>query len=149
MSETFPVPGGTVTLHAMGELSPRARRRIKPYAIALSDRMQQIATAAQVTVGGQVAATDRALPGPSVSMSLDEARLFSDMQDETTVALLASWTLPQPLPASIDQLYDVDDHTPGLYDALVEAAAKVSAKAALAAGFTVDSIEDPTSPTGA
>jgi hypothetical protein len=150
MPKDFPVPGGTVTVHEMGELSPRARRRIKPYAIALSDRMQQLAKASSITVDGKVAASS-ALPGPSTSMSLAEAELFTDMQDQTIIALLKSWTLPHPLPTTLDELLDVDDTTgqAGLYDALAEAVAKVSADAVIAAGFTLDSIEDPASPTGA
>lgn len=149
MPKNFDVPGGTITLRTMRELSPRQRRRIKPYAIALSDRMMQLATASQITVDGQPAASNPALPGGATAMTLAEAQLFTDMQDETTLALLAAWSLPQKLPATIDELLDVDDHTPGLYDAISEAVAKVSAEAAAAAGFTVDSIEDPASPTGA
>jgi hypothetical protein len=149
MPKTFDVPGGTATLHLMNELSPRARRRIKPYAIALSDRMQQLASASKISLDGKVAAKSAALPGPATTMTLAEAELFTDMQDETILALLATWSLPQARPTTIDELYDVDDHTPGLYDALAEAAAKISADAAIAAGFTIDSIEDPASPTGA
>jgi hypothetical protein len=152
MPRTEKLPdGGTVTFRTMAELPPRQRRRIKPYVLALSGRLEQMSQAATITVDGKVAASSAKLTGPALTMSLDEAELFTDMQDQTTLAVLAAWSLPFPLPSTLDELLDVDDTTGrvGLYDFLSEQAAKVTADAISAAGFTVDSVEDPASPTGA
>lgn len=141
--------GGKATLREDGELTPRQRRPLKKYGLALGPKMAELMAAASVTVDGKAADGTRGVPGPPVALSLADADLLVDMQDATTLALLASWTLDRPLPTTIDELYDVDEHTPGGYDALSTAAAKITAAAAVAAGFDVGAVEDPDSPTGA
>lgn len=151
MPQTIDLPGGgSATFRTMTELSPRQRRKLKPYVVALSGRLEQLAAAGEITVDGKVAASSAQLTGPAVTMTVAEAELLIDMQDVTTLQLLAAWSLG-PLPATIDELLDVDDThgRPGLYDALSAQAARITAAAVTASGFTVDSVEDPTSPTGA
>lgn len=152
-SETVQVTGGNITLRAMGALPPRQRKRIKPYIIALGGKLERIGNAATVVVDGQLADTSSVLAGADVSLSLAEARLFDDMQDETTIALLAGWSFAAPLPATIDQLLDVDDVTGqvGLYDEISTAVARRMAASVIANGFelTPENLADPASPTGA
>lgn len=152
-STIHPVPGGTVTLRDPGALPPRQRKRLKPYALALATPLTRMAQAAAITVDGQLAASSEVLDGAAVDLSLGQAKLFDDMQDESAIALLEAWTFAAPLPTTIDQLLDVDDATgqPGVYDALSEAVGKVMADSMVANGFalTPANLADPESPTGA
>lgn len=147
---TIDLPGGgKATLREDGELTPRQRRPLKKYGLALGPKIAELMAASQVTVDGKTADGSRGLPGAPVALSLTDADMLVEMQDATTLALLASWTLDRPLPTTIDELYDVDEHTPGGYDVLSAAAARITAAAAAAAGFDVAAVEDPDSPTGA
>lgn len=148
---TIELPGGgTAEFRAYTAMTPRQKRRIKPYALALATRLEVIGKAATVTVDGRQVLSSEKLSGPSVTMDLREAELFTDMQDETTLSLLVGWTLPNPLPRTVDELLDVDDTTGrlGLYDALSAESGRLAGQA-IANSFSVEAIEDPASPTGA
>lgn len=152
-STIHPVPGGTITLRAVNALPPRQRKRLKPYTLALASPLTRLAQAGNITVDGQLADSSTVLSGADVALSLPEAKLFDDMQDETSIALLEGWSFAAPLPTTIDQLLDVDETTGqrGLYDAISAAAGKVMADSMAGNGFalTAANLADPASPTGA
>lgn len=64
----------------------------------------------------------------------------------TVYGLLESWTLPDPIPATVAEV----DNIPGwAMDAITAEAISVQAEHMASMDMTVDAVEDPTSPTGA
>ena len=136
------------------ELSPRKSRELDVYEMTLMPKIRQLAVAQRI-VGpdGETLAEDDALGGMVVGLSLDESRQLFEMMDTSVWVYLKSWTLkdgngmPLPLPVSPDALLDLQ---PEIYKALVaHASAITQEQMTKPAPFSVDSIEDPDSPTGA
>lgn len=132
---TVTVPGGQVTLRDPAALTVAQRRPIRRLLMQIGEARFAEIQAGVDTDGADVALTER------------EAALLDEMQEQTTLALLDSWTLPDPIPTTPDELGAM----PGpLYDAISVEVAKLNADAAAAAAFDVDSgLDNQDSPTGA
>lgn len=146
MTTTIDIPGGQATLFGPGEMTERRRRLIRSASMAaapvlmklpadLLERQEQAVKAAAADPGSAeakqaveaaAAAIDKALKGLDLSMA--DGDKLGQMQDAAIVALLVSWTRPEPLP-TMDTVQDLDW---ALYDALAEATKSSAAAVALA-----------------
>jgi hypothetical protein len=90
------------------------------------------------------AATEAAVH--ALGLSEQEWDLLFRTTDAAIYSLLASWTLPAPLPANVAEVADLPE---AVYNAIAAAAAKVESDHVLAEGFDVGSAQEPDSPTGA
>lgn len=139
--------GGQATFYAEHELTPRRTRALEVKITALSSLLDRLANARKVTAGDGTVDVSDVLPGAVVEVTEEQAGQLSELNDLAAFAYLKDWTLDRDLPASPDDLLDLPIL---IYRALVEHAAKLLvAKRNSDGGFTVDSVEDPTSPTGA
>jgi hypothetical protein len=149
--------GGKAKFYKTTELSPRRRRELNIVTSYLFPKMRAAATASNVAVDGVPAATSDVLAGLPVNLTKAETREMFEMSDLAAITYLKSWTLmetireddqtirrPRPLPENIDALLDVPT---AVYDAIVAHASKLMV-ADEDTGFSVDSVEDPESPTG-
>jgi hypothetical protein len=157
MAVTIEVPGGEVVLlDAPGEMTPRRRREIEIVASRIGRKIEVIQNASRILCDGDVvvdqseekdAEGELKFTGGDVEVSEREFRLMNRLNDAVAWAMLKSWTLPQPLPASPEEF--LDDCPIAVYDVLREKAAEISAGLELAAAqFGVDGVEDTASPTG-
>jgi hypothetical protein len=130
MGHTVEIPGGTAVLREPAELKVKHRRLIETTAMAASAVIAKLPADAT----DQTAFAD-------LSLTRSEATALMEMQDATIVALLDSWTLPQPLP-NLDTVGELDT---AVYDALAQATRSLGAEVAQGVSFTPS--EDPASPT--
>ena len=115
---TIEIPGGTATFRDK-LTTERQRRPIKVAASAASDAIGEVA---DQIVDGDVKPEDVKMS--DIHMDLAGAASMATFQDAVILAYLESWTLPQPLPTSIDAMLDLD---PDVYDALSVEAARIYA----------------------
>jgi hypothetical protein len=153
----IPVPGGQATFFTKAELPPRRQRELNIYGTALAPAFARVQHAKSITIAGEQAdgepSAEEALANLDTvaDLSTDEVRMMLELDDVSVWAYLKAWTLtdtngnPRPLPASPDDILDLERP---LYDALTAHARKLYRENDMGAGFTVDSVEDPTSPTG-
>jgi hypothetical protein len=152
MTTTVEIPGGTATLRAPEDLTARHTRPLKSVMLALGPERFAEAASSDAVKAAQAAGNN-----PAAGMALiaeldlteDEASLLEKVNDAIVWKWLANWTIPRPLPTSIDEILDWPDT---LRDALVEATAPVEAAHQAAEAndrFGVAAVEDPQSPTGA
>lgn len=153
MATEYDIPGGkAVFADPSDPITERKRRPAKSIAAALGTRFEQIVNARVVTdalgnpltpeVGEARTAENMAV----LQITAAEFDHIWELQDATTWAQLVSWTLDAPLPASPADLADLDAE---LYDALTIIGGRIGAETITGEGFTVASVEDPASPTGA
>jgi len=145
---THDIPGGQATFTHLRRVKPRRRREVELVTQLIGPMLPTIVKAREITSGGRVVMRDPKKKGASVEMSRDDLRLLRELNDATAWACLQSWTLKAGLPETPDDMLDLD---PDLYDALQLIAAKLYAADVdmTGDGFTVDSVEDENSPTGA
>jgi hypothetical protein len=154
MATTVQIPGGEAELlDNRAELTPRRRREIELIAARVGRKVEAAQTARRILCEGDLIVDNTetldddgkpAFTGADVELSESELRLLGRLNDAIAWALLKSWTLEIPLPKDPDELLDI----PGdVYDVLRQKAAEVNA-ALGDGGFTVDAVEDRTSPTG-
>ena len=135
------------------ELSPRRRRELEVYEMVLMPKLRELALAQQITgPDGTVLADDESLGGIPTGLTLEESRQIFEMADTAAWVYLKSWTLktrdggPLPLPLTVDELLDLP---PGIYLPLIKHGQAIIKNAMMKGdGFSVDSVEDPNSPTG-
>ena len=139
----FEVPGGTARFRDTTEVTARGRRPLMLLSSEIDpNRFRQI----------MAAANDEAMLA-ELALTRAEREVLLTFPDATVLALLESWTLPLPLPTTLDEIGDLPC---ALYDALWTQANAVNAAAQArdADGAPVDpwgvgAVEDLTSPTGA
>lgn len=128
--------------------------RARPFQVMMA-HMNPILRAAvrarQVLVDGHEAVKDEEFDGADLSLSLEDTEKLFRLNDLALVTFLKSWTLrtsdgPIPLPSSADELLELPI-PPDTFAVLEERASKLVFEAD-DGGFTVDSVEDPDSPTG-
>lgn len=124
------IPGGTATLREKADMRKRHQRIVEAAAIVAAPALAQIERIGGEALGKRVS---------ELRLSAHEATSVFDLQDATIVAVLDSWTLPEPLP-TLDTLGDL---TPKLYDALAEATSKLGAEVINSDNFEPS---DPTAP---
>lgn len=153
MSEVVEIPGGTaVLLNKAVELSPRRRRPIEIVSSRIGRKVDAVSSAARLICEGDVVLDQSAVLNEDgtpkfegdVEVNERELGLIMRLNDVMALALLQSWTIDHPLPRTEDEFADIPID---VYDALREHTARINANLR-DAGFTVDSVEDPTSPTG-
>lgn len=155
MSQTVTIPGGEAVLLASDELTARRRRPIELISTRLGRKLPLIQKATRLLVDGDVI-TDQShevkedgtpkFTGGDVHLTENDLALMARLNDVAVLALLKSWTLDRPLPTTEDELGDLP--VP-IFDALREAAGQiVNDMDSGDSGFTVDAVEDLTSPTG-
>ena len=155
MAATVEIPGGEAVLSSTrAEMTPRKIREVELLQSRLGRKITDAVGASMVTCEGDVVVDNRdelnedgspKFTADPVDVSERELRLMSKLTDAWTWALLRSWTLPEPLPATPDDLLDLPLD---LFGALRIAASKIVADMMTEADFTVDSVEDRNSPTG-
>ena len=128
MSKLITIPGGMARIREPQELKLRQRRMVEHAAIAAAHVIGKLPDGADETTK----ISD--IP----ALSLADAEAITNLQDATIIAVLESWTLPEPLP-TMETLGDLDVAT---YDALAAAAKDLN-------GARVDFAPspDPASPT--
>jgi hypothetical protein len=77
-------------------------------------------------------------------LGANEVELFQRFQYACIVALVESWTLPDPLP-TMETIQDMDAE---VYDVLADAVAPLAMKLIAGVEFGPDGAGDPSSPTG-
>ena len=135
------------------ELSPRRRRELEVYEVVLMPKLRQLAIAQRITgPNGEILAEDDSLGGIPTGLTLEESRQLFEMADTAAWVYLKGWTLktpdgaPLPLPATVDELLDLPQ---GIYLPLIRHGQMIIRNSMTKADpFSVDSVEDPTSPTG-
>jgi hypothetical protein len=135
------------------ELSPRRARELEVYEMVLMPKIRALSIAQKITgPNGEVLAEDKTLGGIPTGLSLEESRQMFEMADTAAWVYLKSWTLkgpdggPLPLPETVDDLLDLP---PGIYLPLIKHGQGILRYSmARNDGFSVDSVEDPDSPTG-
>ena len=153
MALTIDIPGGEAVLtDEQGKLSPRRRREIEVVSSRIGRKLETIIKAERILVDGDLVDKREQVLDPEtgeprfvgeIDLSEHEFRLLGRLSDTIAWALLESWTLDLPLPATPDAFLDVPQ---GVFDAIREAAAKVNAEMG-DGGFTVDALpEDPNEP---
>lgn len=139
---TVEIPGGTAEIRDRADIKERQRRLVQSAAMAASSVMAKLPDdlASLDTEDAEAVQTvSQAMSG--VSLSAADANLLQELQDATIVALLASWTLAEPLP-TLETVLDLDTD---LYDALAQATKDQGVALAQATDFTPDA--DKASPT--
>jgi len=122
------IPGGSATWYTSKSLPPRRERLLQVNAVPMAglwNRLQEFGI-------------------EGANMTSDEVAAMFRLNEVGVVVFLKSWTLEQPLPETPDAVLDLDKE---LYDALLEVAAKLQA-ATEVDSFSVDAVEDSTSPIG-
>lgn len=125
------IPGGKATLREKADMRKRHQRIVEAAAIAAAPALAQIER-----IGGGEAIGKRV---SELQLSASEATTVFDLQDATIIAVLDSWTLPEPLP-TLDTLGDL---TTELYDALAVATSELGAEVINGGNFEPS---DPTAP---
>lgn len=153
MSVTIDIPGGTAELYEDLELTPRRQRPVQELALQVGGLMDRLAQANKVKTADGTEDDQPHLPGPEVEINERQAAQLSTLGDLVTFMYLKSWTLDQPLPATADDLLDLDI---SVYKALTTAAAKLyngtyKEPVATTADFEANdgTLENDASPTGA
>ena len=119
--KTVDIPGGTATFRGPEELRGRDSDRIKAKAMSMADVMAKFPDALNADVPGETpeekdARQEKMMEG--IQFSAEELTRLLEMKRTTVVSTLASWTLPDPMPTTEDELADLPR---GLYDALIDA----------------------------
>jgi hypothetical protein len=155
MAATVQILGGEAVLSSTrGEMTPRKLREVELLQSRLGKKITDAVGASMITCEGDVVIDNRdernedgspKFTAEPVDVTARELRLMSELTDAWTWALLRSWTLPEPLPANPDAILDLplDVFVP-----LRIEASKIVADMMTEPGFTVDSVEDRSSPTG-
>ena len=135
------------------ELSPRRHRELEIYEVVLMPKIRALSIAQEIIgPNGEILAKDDSLGGIPTGLSLEESRQLFEMADTAAWVYLKSWTLktgdgaPLPLPATVDELLDLPT---GIYLPLIKHGQGIIRHSMTKSdGFSVDSVEDPDSPTG-
>ena len=143
----------TATFWKESELSPRRRRELEVYEMTLMPKLRQMAVAQKITgPKGEILAESDSLGGIPVGLSLEESRLMFEMADTAAWVYLKGWTLKAPdggplaIPSTVDDLLDLPK---GIYLALIKHGQDIMRdQMTRPDSFSIDSIEDPDSPTG-
>lgn len=169
MTTTITIPGGTAELYGPRELTPRRRKPSELLATMLGRTLTQIGTAQRLLCDGLVvedrtrilekdgeivpvgededidqviaeSGATRKYLGPDLDLTRSQLALINELNDVGAWALLKSWTLPDPLPATPDAFLDI----PGpVYDAVRAEAAKIIAESKdIATVFSPDALGD-------
>lgn len=152
MAKIVDIPGGHATLaEGPHEVTERKLRPLKSLAALYGRKMDEFTdlVAAQVpdAAGNEVEGVKLASEPPDLSgFTPEDLEHMWEMQSATTWAYLLSWDLDRPLPAT---WRDMGDLPASVAQALDAEAARIVRESRARAGFTVDSVEDETSPTGA
>lgn len=156
MARKINLPGGH---HAMlisegTEWTPRRRRPLELIAARVGHLMPALQAAGRILCDGDVIedrtgqkneAGEPLFPGPDLDLTERQLALTSRLNDAVAWGMLLFWSLEQPIPESPEAM--LDECPADVYDTLrAEAAKRVLSDPA--AGFSVDAIEDPASPTG-
>jgi hypothetical protein len=157
---TINIPGGKAMFYTSADLPPRREAEVELLTFQLNARKMKAMIDAARLLGedGQVADSNPALDGPDAVMTEAEAKVIQLLGLTTTWAYLKDWTLREsrqvgdstvsekrPIPATPDDMLDLPR---GIFDALMEHGAKLAATK-IDAGFTIDGVDDPASPTSA
>lgn len=141
MPTTINIPGGTATLRDPEDIRVKHRRPIQVLALSMSPEARQVLDSAQ--------------PGSDISFGgLPEADITNliRINEAAVYARLLSWTIPDPLPESAQ---DVEEMRGVVYDVLMAECVRSAADLATdGAGrvvdqFSVGAVEDQGSPIGA
>lgn len=146
-------PGVSIVVaESRSELTERKIRPMRILTLAYGDRLRDVVSA-RVIIGPdgkkltpEESAKQTADNMKALQLTRDDWATILEMQDQSILTYLISWSLDRPLPQTFDDLIDLPVD---LYEQLQQIMAGVAAKDMVANGFTVDSIEDDTSPTGA
>ena len=133
---TIEIPGGWANLRETSEMKQKHRRLIEIAAMAAAHVMDKMPDDIDVE-------TTKMTDIPALTKA--DAAAITDLQDATIIALLDSWTLPQPLP-TLDTIGDLDI---GVYDALAAEASKVNVAATRVSFEPNPDQASPTSPSSA
>ena len=163
MTLQVPIPGinptdppGVATLREPHEVTERHRRPIKVLMMQMNP----------ARFAGFIGSDDDELP--DIEFTEGEAQSFASLADHTIFSALVSWSLDLPLPTSADDCMDIPGH---IYDALEKVTSGVGEALKASPGVDVNvtkdadgatvteaadpftlgpnTVEDPTSPTGA
>lgn len=138
------------------ELSPARRRDLEVYSTYMFPLLQRLRSASAVEVDGVTVDPRSDLPGLPVGLTLQQTRDLLEMNDVAGVTFLKSWTAREtikdadgntiqrvrPLPTTVEEFRLIPST---LFDPIRERAAKIMF--AEESDFTLDSIDDPESPT--
>jgi hypothetical protein len=155
MAATVQIPGGEAVLSSSrAEMTPRRLREVELLQSRLGKKITSAVGASMITCEGDVVVDNRdeldedgtpKFTADPVDVSPRELRLMTELTDAWTWALLRSWTLPEPLPATPDDILDLSID---VFNALRFEASRIVVDMMAEPGFTVDSVEDRNSPTG-
>lgn len=116
--KTVNIPGGSATLRDKEDTKQRHKRLVQSAAIAaaplLSKLPEDVAERESMTEAEVMA----------LAANRQEVESLFELQDATIVALLMSWTLPDPLP-DMDTIGDLD---PEVYEALSKAVSSLGSQ---------------------
>lgn len=140
--QTFDITDGTVSFYGKEELSVGAQRRIAKATRHIPRGVIQAANQADDD-GSTESETD--LMGFPTHFDDADLQASWEFNDALLLAYLASWTIDRPLPKTGE---DLEALPATLYGELNQLIAKVI-KPGEPDPFTVDSVEDEASPTGA
>lgn len=153
MSTIVEIPGGTAVLRDPSEVTARHSRPYRKIVLSLGlGRFAEIieADTVRAVMSADIENDAAAIAKLSDEMNLteDEAEKLERLSDALIVKWLASWSLPQPIPTTIDEVLDMPDK---LRDALAGHIGKAeAANMEEESRFNVGpAVEDPDSPTGA
>lgn len=126
--KTVGISGGTATFREQSELRGRDRRLIQAAVVAATPALAMLPPEAQAPAPGEsdaafIARREAALA--TVRLTRAEADTLLDAKEAVAVAMLASWTRPEPLPT----MDTIGDLPADLYDQLVDAMGGVPASA--------------------
>jgi hypothetical protein len=128
------IPGGMAKWFKRNELSPRRERTLQVEIMPLNRLLQ-------------------AVRNENYEITREEAQQLLTLNELAVYVFLKSWTLkdengnPLPIPASIDEVLDIEDRA--LYDTLVSQAAKLLVDTGSEVDeFTVDAVDNPLPLTG-
>jgi ribosomal protein L16 Arg81 hydroxylase len=128
------IPGGMAKWFKRSELTPRRERTLQVEIMPLNRLLQ-------------------AVRNENYEITREETQQLLTLNELAVFVFLKSWTLKDaegnalPIPASIDEVLDIEDRP--LYDALVSQAAKLLVDNANEVDeFTVDAVDNPLLPTG-
>lgn len=147
------IPGGIAVWWKPEELPPRRKRELDIAGTMYAPALQRALVNTGITDVTDMSDEQKIGLTAGLSTTEQDTRQLFAMNELTAWAYLKSWTLTigdslRPLPQSPDEILDLERP---LYDALLAASAKIHARASnpeASAGFTLDSIENPNSPTG-
>ena len=122
------IPGGSATWYTSKSLPPRRERLLQVNAVPMAGLWKRI----------------QELGVEEANLTSEEVAAMFRLNEVGVVTFLKSWTLDQPLPETPDDVLDLDKE---LYDSLLQVAAVLQASTEVDP-FSVDSVEDTSSPTG-